>query len=537
MLYPSPSEAQRTCDACSTQWYSTGGRRTASTTRALPPSPSPPHPPFDSTRGALIEVDCLEFVQGTAYKKYAVTIPSDISGGDVFLASLDNRLMNVILPTNVASGDTILVRAPHPSADSSSLSSPGLPHRAPRVCAACTFENTTEGESCSMCSTPLPPPTSDLAPSASTSFIHDEPPAANITARVLELHPSEPHEEHNIVIPDDVAVDDVFQVVVGKRQRKRVFSLLCPTGARPGQTITVRAPKDDEHEEDEEEEEEEGETDEESAGVLAQAIVFGGEAAQGGEEEGQMLAAISHSRRQDESKDQDVGGGEGEGEEEAIRESLLLTKQQPLLHLHYTLQRPEEDDDLESFRASLVLDSGQKQMAGATRGRASSLEERRRMFLQQMAVPIAEPSVNEKHPKKSATGSSSHPPADGRTCDKCTFVNPNLAILCSMCDEPLQHSLRKEGGAGGGSSSAKAINSASGVAAAVEMILAEADPFISCPECTLENLPGTSVCEACDHPLTAPNVGIVSPNSTLMVADPDSLPRVEVLGTDRRSTH
>lgn len=403
-----------------------------------------------------------------------------------------------------------------------------------------------------MCSTPLPPSSSDLASPASTSLLYDEAPAAKITASVLELHPSEPHEEHSIVIPDGVAVDDVFQVVVGKTRRKRVFSLLCPAGASPGQTITVRAPKDDEYDDDgdeeEGEEEHEGEGDEESAGVLAQAVVLDGEAAHGSEEE---LTTITPSRRRvQESKTQEGEGG-GEGEEDAIRESLLLTKQQPLLHLHYTLQRPEDDEDLESFRASLVLDPGQQQQmaGGGARGRASSLEERRRLFLKQIAVPIAEPSkkseppTDEQSTKKAAVGPSCEQPeqgrnpADGRACVKCTFVNPDLAILCSMCDAPLQHSLSKEGGAAGGSFSAKTTKRASGVAAsaAVEMALAEADPFISCPDCTLENFPGSSVCEACDATLTAPNVGIVSPNSTLMVADPDSLPRVEVLGTDRRS--
>lgn len=74
---------------------------------ATSPSPSP-----------LRQVACQEWRGGTVgagkHKLYAVTVPSSIPRGRVFQVSLDNRVMTVHLPSDIAPGQRILVKAPSP---------------------------------------------------------------------------------------------------------------------------------------------------------------------------------------------------------------------------------------------------------------------------------------------------------------------------------------------------------------------------------------------------------------------------------------
>lgn len=72
-----------------------------------------------STGSSLREIDTVEWRGGTVgrgkFKLYTITVPSYISQGRRFQASLDNRVMTVILPLDIMPGQRILVKAPSPS--------------------------------------------------------------------------------------------------------------------------------------------------------------------------------------------------------------------------------------------------------------------------------------------------------------------------------------------------------------------------------------------------------------------------------------
>lgn len=72
-----------------------------------------------AVRAAIREIDCLEWKGGTVgtgkSKTYSITVPSKISIDRRFQASLDNRVMTIILPLDIVPGQRIRVKAPSPS--------------------------------------------------------------------------------------------------------------------------------------------------------------------------------------------------------------------------------------------------------------------------------------------------------------------------------------------------------------------------------------------------------------------------------------
>ena len=549
---PDYREPQRCCHACR---ITLPGNASSAISR--PPAPQ-----------TWVEVDCHEWTSGP-YKRYAVAVPRDIRSGQSFQVSLDERIMTVTLPGHVQPGDSILVRAP------ALRPSQSLPAAAPQgrslTCATCTFECAPGSLECSMCGSELPP-----APSR-PSRAAPAPPAPPAAPRVLELSPGDASREYEVAVPEGVVTDDVFQVLLGRR--KRVYSLICPAGARTGSTITVLAPE----EEEEEEEEGDGEEEEvdEKEGTDTSGISIGCESSDVNDESSSVEAAVAQavSFREGEAPCQELtavlsisakarhgrksrpeeaaarrGGDDADDAQisHAIRHSLLLTKQFPLQHLHYTLK--SDSAELDDFRSSLLGPGDAEQLA------MSDIAERRKRFLELAEEPLAvatalsaaaaqqdggekKPSVRElegpmgekgeaegKEPwspsvaaltpaptprspregKASPRFAATEPTVASLACPACTLLNPPLAILCSACEQPLEIS----GGGGGSGATRRSIGSSKesrerfdrererereGDVYGGDIVTAE--PFVNCPYCTLENVPGATQCAACDQTL------------------------------------
>ena len=425
------TEAQRACGACATEWH-TRGPSHGSTGGGTPQSRS----------RAWVEVDCMELNPNAPSKRYAVTVPTDIQRGAPFQCSLDGRIRTVILPINVQPGDNILVRAPLITSSAGSNSSGAAP--APRTrtrtgvgatktCAACTFDNPSSNSTCAMCSSALPAATAsrrgrERGGEDEEGLDHDEAEGGESEPlRVLELQPDEPFREYPVSVPPGVGPDDVFQVLLGGSAGERglgdtegdkgggrAFSLLCPSWARTGTVLLVRAPRDSGGFEDgegiapvahitlmqaplvavgvDDDENEDGKegyegyedrldfdcgggTELAAFVALADAPPEVPPAAKAGEWHQHQHQHQHQQQEQEQEQEQQRDEYDSGAVGAALRDSLLLTKRFPLQHLHYTLHSASADQDQDKELRAEQQQFGYSSGAGAVQDHDQDLDQ------------------------------------------------------------------------------------------------------------------------------------------------------------------